>query len=1021
MSGEALLPQRTDRRWLLQYRSLLAIAAATAGILTIILMRRPTASLVSLASLASPSGRSTRRIEPRVSGLEWAPFKSVRHTPEKEKGTRGEEAAVPDQNWRGRIELLAGAPDRALTTLKEASASSNAPAAWSDLSAAYYETAFRHDAPELLADALAAVDHALAIDSDYPEALFNRALIIEHLGFKDDAGAAWMRYLAVDGATAWADEARSHRAALARESPFIDLLDRQYDRVENDPAVAASLTAHDPFGARGMAVKFVLGRWGAAVVRGDEHDAERHLRVARQLAVPVTRNGDTFLAQAITAIDAASGARRSQLAAAHSLYLDGLNAFDRGELIEAEAMLRRAAKSFESTGSPMRLPALLFAANTLIDQGQPNEAQRQHEELLAGASSEFVAYRAIILWHLGLSHAAKGEWGKAISYYEESHSLFESIHETGNAAIQSELLAIVYDRMGDPAAAWQHRVAARDSLGTRADMVREKTVASIADAAIVSGAWERAASFLTLDIDMAGRAHDDVRLANALFLRAIVRDRLRHAAGSRADFAAAKLAAGRVSDPAHRAFLTIAQRRAEAMFAATTPARAVALLTEAIDFEPTRGDRNLPGLLLQRARAHREARDPAGAMADVKRGIAELERQRESLPEGEARWGAFHAADALFDVGIELSLEARQVDEAFAFAESARARALLDSYRRSPILDYRRLPPRSVVVEYVAMPSRLTIFTASASGVRATTVDCPRSELAHEVDAFTRSLRSGAMGDTATASAALHRHLIAPIAQELRGATTIAFVTDAATSMVAFSALQDGAGTDLLADHALVVAPSAAAFVAASERRGQSNGRPGKALLIAAPQATEDAPSLVFVERESRLIAAAYPSADRISQDADQFEELSRRVVDADIVHFGGHAVGDDRGFNPASIVLRKNGHERRVRAAEIAKLRFGKSSTIVLAGCGTARGERRAAEGVISVAYGFLSAGAPSVIATLWPISDEASAVFFPRLHQYLAKGLPPREALREAQLESIRRGDVPASLWAAVQDIGN
>ena len=927
---------------------------------------------------------------------------------------------MASQHWRGLVELLAGAPDRAMTTLKETSASSNAPAVWSDLSAAYYETAFRRDAPELLADALTAADHALSIDSHYPEALFNRALAIEHLGFQDDARVAWMRYLAVDTATAWADEARSHRAALTRESPFIDLLDQQYDRVASDPAVAQSLTAHDPFGARGMAIKFVLGRWGSAVIRGDERDAERHLRVARQLAVPVTRNGDVFLEKAIEAIDAASGTRRTQLAAAHSLYLDGLNAFDRRELIDAEAMLRRAAASFEVTGSPMRLPALLFAANTLIDQGRPNEAQRQHEELLAGASSGFIAYRAIILWHLGLSHAAKGEWGKAISYYEESRSLFGTIHETGNAAIQSELLAIVHDRMGNPSAAWKHRVAARDALGTRADMVREKTVASIADAAIVSGAWERAASFLTLDIDMAGRAHDEVRLPNALFLRAIVRDRLRDTAASRADFAEAKRAAERVRDPAHRAFLTIAQRRAEAMFSGTTPARAVALLTEAIDFQPTRGDRNLPGLLLQRARARREAHDPAGAMADVKLGIAELERQRESLPEGEARWGAFHAADALFDVGIELSLEARQVDEAFAFAERARARALLDSYGRSPILDYRRLPPRSVVVEYVATPSRLTIFTADASGVRATIVDCARSALVQEVEAFTSSLHGDAVSDAAT-SATLYRHLIAPIASELRGAATIAFVTDAATSMVAFSALRDDAGTDLLAEHAIVVVPSAAAFVATSERRGQSGERPGKALLIAVSQATEGASALVFVEKESRMIAAAYPAAFRIRQGSDQFEELSRRAVDADIVHFGGHAVGDDRGFNPAAIVLRNNDHERRVGVAEIAKLRFRSNSTIVLAGCGTARGERRAAEGVISVAYGFLSAGAPSVIATLWPISDESSAIFFPRLHQYLAKGLPPREALREAQLESIRRGDVPASLWAAVQDIGN
>ena len=74
-----------------------------------------------------------------------------------------------------------------------------------------------------------------------------------------------------------------------------------------------------------------------------------------------------------------------------------------------------------------------------------------------------------------------------------------------------------------------------------------------------------------------------------------------------------------------------------------------------------------------------------------------------------------------------------------------------------------------------------------------------------------------------------------------------------------------------------------------------------------------------------------------------------------------------------------------------------------------------------MSVAHGFLMAGAPSVIATLWPIDDEAAARVFPRLHEKLAAGLPPAEALRAVQLDSIRRGDVPASLWAAIQDIGS
>ena len=159
----------------------------------------------------------------------------------------------------------------------------------------------------------------------------------------------------------------------------------------------------------------------------------------------------------------------------------------------------------------------------------------------------------------------------------------------------------------------------------------------------------------------------------------------------------------------------------------------------------------------------------------------------------------------------------------------------------------------------------------------------------------------------------------------------------------------------------------------------------------------------------------------RLAEDDAEFDALVKHAPDADVIHFAGHAMGDDRGIEPASIVLRQNRQERRIGVAEIARLHLRPASTVVLAGCSTARGERRAAEGVISVAYGFLSAGAPSVIATLWPIDDRAASIFFPRLHERLAEGLSPPEALRQAQLESIRRGDVPVSLWAAVQDIGS
>jgi CHAT domain-containing protein len=574
------------------------------------------------------------------------------------------------------------------------------------------------------------------------------------------------------------------------------------------------------------------------------------------------------------------------------------------------------------------------------------------------------------------------------------------------------LLANVYDRIGDPGTAWTHRVSFRDDLGVRADEVHSEGVSSIAEAAILRNDWRTALSFLSLHAAMLKRMNYDASLADSLFLRSVVRDRLQDVAGSRADFAAARDLARGVKDSVYRVRLDAAQWRAEAMFGSTPPRQAEALLSDAIEFQKTRSDANaLPSLLLQRARLRIAVGNKADAMADVERGIADLERQRESLPVGEARWGAFYSAKELFEVGVGLAMDRKEPETAFAFAERARARALLDSYGRSPALDFRKLPPQTVVVEYAALPDRLVIFTADAAGVNATAVNISRATLAGEILSFVQSVRNR------SPQPSLYRRLIEPVESQLRGAGKIAFVADATTANIPFSAIRDEAGVYLLERYAVVSAPSAAAFAAISERRGKTVQLPRTALLITAPDANGEYAALASVEREAKRIGAEYADSVQI-EDAGK---LSEQAAEADVIHFGGHAVGDERGLEPASLLVRKNGREHRLAVPEIAMLHLRPQTTVVLAGCGTARGERRAAEGVISVAHGFLAAGAGSVIATQWPIDDVDAARFFPRLHHALARGLAPAEALRETQLESIRRGNLPPSLWAAIQDIGS
>ena len=78
----------------------------------------------------------------------------------------------------------------------------------------------------------------------------------------------------------------------------------------------------------------------------------------------------------------------------------------------------------------------------------------------------------------------------------------------------------------------------------------------------------------------------------------------------------------------------------------------------------------------------------------------------------------------------------------------------------------------------------------------------------------------------------------------------------------------------------------------------------------------------------------------------------------------------------------------------------------MVLSGCQTALGKEVRGEGLLGLTRGFLYAGAPRVIASLWWIDDRATAVLMGELYRGLwAEGLRPAAALRRARLALARQ----------------
>jgi CHAT domain-containing protein/tetratricopeptide (TPR) repeat protein len=94
--------------------------------------------------------------------------------------------------------------------------------------------------------------------------------------------------------------------------------------------------------------------------------------------------------------------------------------------------------------------------------------------------------------------------------------------------------------------------------------------------------------------------------------------------------------------------------------------------------------------------------------------------------------------------------------------------------------------------------------------------------------------------------------------------------------------------------------------------------------------------------------------------------------------------------------------------ALEVAELELGDVELAVLSACETGLGEEVAGgEGLLGLQRAFQVAGAGAVVASLWTVPDTPTQNLMSRFYRnHWRDGLPPREALRAAQLEMLRDG---------------
>ena len=854
------------------------------------------------------AARGGRTVEARLTGFAWSAIRVQRGTPALDPARlelAGAAGAVIEKNPSGRDAgvgyLIIDRDAEAVEALQDAAQQSpNDPKVWSDLAAARYTLAARGDKPYELPRALAAADHALRLDANMPDALFNRALIIERLGISEAARRAWQRYLQADGTSKWADEALAHLGRLPVTTTDAEFR-RDFARAtaaigRGDPTPLAALARNYPQDARKWGEGPLLADWADALRMSDGERAKTSLAIVRTIADALAVwNHERLLIDAVAAVDRASAdpKRLLILAEAQTRYRDGRVLYSKRRTSEAQKALEESAEAFERAQSPLADVARYYVACSLYDENRPADAITMLREIDGRIDHD--RYRALhgqIEWEISLAALAGGSWADAVAAARNASHTFADLGEWMNRANTDSLAAEMLGRIA------QHRAAWKLWIPIFSEFSRDGATDRLRNALAEAVQNERAAGESDAALALAETSASDPRTPPIVNAWAnTVRARLLMSLGDvpRASAAIrdARENVAAIVDPAMRMRVEAVVDIAESIVARESDsARSRALLDRACNFLVSRSDHFLlPDVYLQRGRSWLQQRNDDAALADFEAGISELKAQRSSVDDGGLRSSFYDSAPSLFAEVIALLLRRGDVPRAFAYADGARAQSLVEQIgtaNRSVFAGdtslraiQQALPADTAILEYAFLPKSVAVFVVMSN--RCEVVDVPRdaSSVLASIEHLRELLeRRAPVENVQMAAADLHRTLIGGVETKIGHVRHLIIVPDRELNTVPFAALYNSLTRRyLVEDYVISVAPSAGFLP-----RNSNGGVTGPALVVGDPSSAAG-PALPDAAHEAQAIASMYPSATLLVGEQATRERFIEAAQRSAIIH----------------------------------------------------------------------------------------------------------------------------------------
>lgn len=330
----------------------------------------------------------------------------------------------------------------------------------------------------------------------------------------------------------------------------------------------------------------------------------------------------------------------------------------------------------------------------------------------------------------------------------------------------------------------------------------------------------------------------------------------------------------------------------------------------------------------------------------------------------------------------------------------------------------KRIPPEVMLIQYAPLGEELYVFLVTKTSMKILIAPGKPADLFKKILAVRKQITSGESGAPLTKNlVALYDTLIAPVEADLTPFKVIAFIPNGLLYYLPMQALakKNASGeVRYLIEDKQIVYLTAADVMNAVQPPDEEKASQG---MVAFGNPT--GANLPSAEDEVKGIAQVFPSTevlfgpDVTKKTLEAPDRLSKRIV-----HFATHGILNASAPLDSYIQLATGGspESAQLTLGEIGGLPFNKVDLVTLSACETAVGNKEPDGGeVTTLAHAFSSAGATTVLASLWSVGDESTKEFMMEFYRQLAAGTSKAAALQSAQLKLLKSAKFSRPLYWA------